>query len=176
MAKVVNDAIIRQGGATSPTIEFYQLASGRCRLWWYAFDQDGSQSGTLAVFKAPVTEDGWQKALNKAVVLAQEAIDRAFPWTSTATPKAPPAPKTPLKEAVEFLVTEILLPFSESSLYDDYMYSDDGPGFTNEKFDAAIATLQNAAAIAQAAARLVERHDEGMLTAEEWDAMRAALK
>lgn len=41
-AKIVNKVTLLNGGATSPTIELYQLASGRCRLWWYAFDQDGN--------------------------------------------------------------------------------------------------------------------------------------
>jgi len=84
--KTVNSAIIMQGGTTSPTIELYQLASGRCRLWWYCFDQDGEESETIAVFKAPATQDGWQKALNRAVALTEEAILKAHPWTTEAPP------------------------------------------------------------------------------------------
>lgn len=53
--------IFLEGGATSPTVELYRLPSGRCRLWWYCFDQDGRTSRTIATFKSP----SWKKAREK---------------------------------------------------------------------------------------------------------------
>ena len=57
--KIVNKVTLLNGGATSPTIELYQLASGRCRLWWYAFDQDGEESETIALFNCK----DWKRAV-----------------------------------------------------------------------------------------------------------------
>ena len=46
-SQVINRVTLHSGGATSPTFELYQLASGRCRLWAYWFDQDGQQRETI---------------------------------------------------------------------------------------------------------------------------------
>jgi len=76
---VVHKVTIRNGGATDPTVEFYQLKSGRCRLWWYCYDQDGGESGTLAVFKTGTSEDDWQKAISRAVNITNDIIKRGKP-------------------------------------------------------------------------------------------------
>ena len=64
---VINRVTLHSGGATSPTFELYQRASGRCRLWAYCFDQDGQQSETIAAFQ----EEDWAKARLKAKDAAQ---------------------------------------------------------------------------------------------------------
>ena len=67
---VINRVTLHCGGATSPTFELYQLASGRCRLWAYCFDQDGQQSETIAAFH----ERDWAKAQRKAKELLTAAL------------------------------------------------------------------------------------------------------
>src|SRR5260370_39343375 len=61
-SRVINRVTLHSGGATSPTFELYQLASGRCRLWAYCFDQDGQHSETVAAFH----EEDWRKAQQRA--------------------------------------------------------------------------------------------------------------
>jgi len=72
-AKIVNKVTLLNGGATSPTIELYQLASGRCRLWWYAFDQDGAESRTIAVFNCK----DWKRAVEIGREKAKALVDAA---------------------------------------------------------------------------------------------------
>ena len=60
-SQVTNKIVLLEGGATAPTVELYQRASGRCRLWWYCFDQDGMESETIATFHAK----DWSAALRK---------------------------------------------------------------------------------------------------------------
>ena len=59
---LVNRIVLLSGRATAPTVELCQRESGRCRLWCYAFDQDGAVSRTIAVF----TEHDWEKVLAEA--------------------------------------------------------------------------------------------------------------
>ena len=127
---VINEAVIRNGGATSPTIEFYQIESGYCRLWWYCLGPEGSDCGTIRAWYSPTDEKGRQAALNKATRLAQAEIDRA-----RATRPMP------LAEALRFLQDEVLKPFKESSLYDDYKNESLEVGFTDEKYEAALAAI-----------------------------------
>jgi hypothetical protein len=68
--QVINRVTLRSGGATTPTFELYQLASGRCRLWAYWFDQDGQQSETIAAFH----EQDWAKAQQNAKKLLKAAL------------------------------------------------------------------------------------------------------
>lgn len=68
MPIVINRITFREGGATSPTIELYQLNSGWCRLWWYCFDQDGRHSETIARFKCA----DWEAAIKKGWQLYQD--------------------------------------------------------------------------------------------------------
>ncbi len=56
------------GGATSPTVEVYQCESGYCRVYWYAFDQDGSVRETIGTFR----EKNWSKAIERAVGMLVE--------------------------------------------------------------------------------------------------------
>ena len=58
MKIILNRTTLLNGGATSPTVVLYQLASGRCRLYWYACDQDGIESHTITAFK----EKNWKTA------------------------------------------------------------------------------------------------------------------
>lgn len=67
---IINRATLREGGATGPTIEIYQRASGRCRVWWYAFDQEGGAGGTIAAF----SEKNWQNAVERGGRLAREYV------------------------------------------------------------------------------------------------------
>lgn len=60
-SSMMRTLILRNGGATSPTVEVYQLASGRCRVWWYAFAP--SQQATIAVFYC----DDWERAKQKGL-------------------------------------------------------------------------------------------------------------
>jgi hypothetical protein len=69
-SQVINRVTLHSGGATAPTFELYQLASGRCRLWAYWFDQDGQKSETIAAFHEP----GWAKAQRKAQELLKAAL------------------------------------------------------------------------------------------------------
>jgi hypothetical protein len=71
--KVVNQVTLLRGGATSPTVVLYQLASGRCRLYWYAFDQDGLESQTIAVFKCK----DWRRAVEIGVETVSTLIAAA---------------------------------------------------------------------------------------------------
>jgi hypothetical protein len=68
--QVINRVTLHSGGATSPTFELYQLASDRCRLWAYWFDQDGQQSETIAAFH----EQDWAQAQRKAKELLKAAL------------------------------------------------------------------------------------------------------
>ena len=81
---VINRVTLRSGGATSPTFELYQLASGRCRLWSYCFDQDGQQSETIAAFH----ERDWAKAQWKANELLTATL-AAKPELGMKTPRQP---------------------------------------------------------------------------------------
>jgi hypothetical protein len=72
-APIVNRVTLRSGGATSPTVELYQRASGRCRLWCYCFDQDGMEQHTIATF----SEKGWAKAVEKGRALYQQLVAEA---------------------------------------------------------------------------------------------------
>ena len=56
---VIHRTTLHSGGATSPTVELYQRANGRCRLWAYWFDQDGQQSETIASFHEPNWANGF---------------------------------------------------------------------------------------------------------------------
>ena len=47
----------------------------------------------------------------------------------------------PLAEALRLLLDEVLLPFKESSLYDDYKNAEDAKGFTDEQYESAIAAI-----------------------------------
>lgn len=67
---VIHRTTLHSGGATSPTVELYQRASGRCRLWAYCFDQDGQQSETIASFHEP----NWAKARSKATETLKTAL------------------------------------------------------------------------------------------------------
>ena len=69
-SQVINRVTLHSGGATSPTFELYQLASDRCRLWAYWFDQDGQQSETIAAFH----EQDWAKAQLNAKELLKAAL------------------------------------------------------------------------------------------------------
>jgi hypothetical protein len=69
----VKSTVLRNGGATSPTVVLYQRASGRCRLWWYCFEQDGMERHTIATF----FEKGWEKAVEKGWTLYQEFVAEA---------------------------------------------------------------------------------------------------
>jgi hypothetical protein len=60
-AKIQNKVTLLNGSATKPTVELYQLESGRCRVWWYCFDQEGVSQGTIRTF----LETDWTKALEK---------------------------------------------------------------------------------------------------------------
>jgi len=62
-AKVLHSINLREGGATAPTVNLYQLASGRCRVWWFALDQDGQQSETITTFH----EKDWHKAIKRGM-------------------------------------------------------------------------------------------------------------
>ena len=59
---ITNSQVLINGGATSPTVEVCQRESGRCRLYWYTYDQDGSTSETLATYR----ETDWGKAVKIA--------------------------------------------------------------------------------------------------------------
>jgi hypothetical protein len=69
-SQVINRVTLHSGGATAPTFELYQLASGRCRLWAYWFDQDGQKSETIAAFHEP----DWAKAQRNAQELLKAAL------------------------------------------------------------------------------------------------------
>ena len=69
---LINRVTLHSGGATLPTFELYQRASGRCRLWAYCFDQDGQQSETIAAFQ----EENWAKARLKAEELLKAALTK----------------------------------------------------------------------------------------------------
>jgi hypothetical protein len=66
--KVLHQINLHEGGATSPTVQLYQLASGRCRVWWYALDQEGAQSETIATFQ----EKNWKKAVARGMAAFKE--------------------------------------------------------------------------------------------------------
>ena len=72
---VIHRTTLRSGGATSPTVEFYQRASGRCRLWAYWFDQDGQQGETIASFHEP----DWSSARSKATETLKLALTGGQP-------------------------------------------------------------------------------------------------
>ena len=67
-SKIIHSETLMDGGATSPTIKLYQRASGRCRLYWECYDQDGYHSETMAVF---VCRD-WTTARTRARELVEE--------------------------------------------------------------------------------------------------------
>ena len=69
---ITNSVHLREGGATGPTVELYQRQSGRCRLWWYCFDQAGMELETIAVF----IEHDWNKAVERAWRLYREFRSR----------------------------------------------------------------------------------------------------
>jgi len=61
--QIVNKLVLRQGGATSPNVEFYQFPwSGHCRLYWFCHDQDGKTEETIATFRCK----DWNKAKERA--------------------------------------------------------------------------------------------------------------
>jgi len=72
---VIHRTTLHSGGATSPTVELYQRANGRCRLWAYWFDQDGQQSETIASFHEP----NWAKARSKATETLKTALAADLP-------------------------------------------------------------------------------------------------
>jgi len=72
---VIRRVVIWEKGATDPTVELYQLKSGRCRLWWYCYDQEGRESGTLDTFKTGTSEDDWQKAIARAVKVTKKGMN-----------------------------------------------------------------------------------------------------
>lgn len=59
---IANRMTLRQGGSTSPEVEFYQLKSGRCHLFWFSYDQEGPTHDTIAVFYCT----DWKKAMERA--------------------------------------------------------------------------------------------------------------
>jgi len=61
-SKIVHRINLIEGGATSPTVELYQRASGLCKLWWYAFGQEGGTAENIASFR----EKNWKKAIERA--------------------------------------------------------------------------------------------------------------
>jgi hypothetical protein len=68
---ILNEVYFQKGGAT-PTVELYQRATGFCRLWWYCFDPD--QSETIAKF----WERNWEKAIDRGWELYQKFLDREY--------------------------------------------------------------------------------------------------
>jgi hypothetical protein len=73
MTKMLNKVTIIAGSATKPTIELYQLESGRCRLYWWCWDQDGYVEGTFLMFH----EKDWHKAVERGRKEAQEYVKQA---------------------------------------------------------------------------------------------------
>jgi hypothetical protein len=58
---ILNQITFLDGSAMSPTVDLYQRSSGRCRLWWYCWDQGGMEFETIATFK----ERDWEKAVER---------------------------------------------------------------------------------------------------------------
>jgi len=71
--KMVNKVTLIAGSATKPSIELYQLESGRCRLYWYCWDQDGYVEGTFLTFH----EKDWHKAVERGRKEAVEYVAAA---------------------------------------------------------------------------------------------------
>lgn len=61
-SQITDRETLIQGGATSPTFEVYRRESGRVRVFWYYFDQDGARAETVATFR----EADWPKAVGRA--------------------------------------------------------------------------------------------------------------
>ncbi len=68
--KLKNKVTLLNGSATRPTVELYQLASGRCRVWWYCCEQEGFVKETIATFY----EKDWTKALAKGKAALAEFL------------------------------------------------------------------------------------------------------
>ena len=102
-SQVINRVTLHSGGATSPTFELYQLASGRCRLWAYWFDQDGQQSETIAAFH----ERDWAKAQLNAKELFKAALRplaRFYVDTRLRFEEANPGPLSRMRVALRRLL------------------------------------------------------------------------
>ncbi len=59
---VIHSETLLEGGATSPTVKLFQRASGRCRLYWECYDQDGYHSETMDTFYSR----DWEAARTRA--------------------------------------------------------------------------------------------------------------
>ena len=65
--KMLNKVTLIVGSATKPSVELYQLESGRCRLYWWCC-QDGYVEGTFLIFQ----EKDWTKAVERG---RKEAVE-----------------------------------------------------------------------------------------------------
>ena len=70
MNKVINRKQLVNDGATGANVELYQRSNGRCRLFWYSFDQDGSDFGTIATFYCK----DWKAAIERGTRLLSKYI------------------------------------------------------------------------------------------------------
>jgi hypothetical protein len=61
-SKIIHKTIFYNGGTNSGTVELYQLASGRCRVWCYGLNGDGRmESLTISIFHCK----DWKQAIRK---------------------------------------------------------------------------------------------------------------
>jgi hypothetical protein len=91
------------------------------------------------------------------------------------TPKA--KRKTATQAAARFLVVEVLRPFAESSLYEDYRDCEDG-GFTDEQFDLAVGVLAKLAGLDDEPTQDQISRAMASIDAsdEEWDAIPTSVQ
>ena len=59
---ILKEITLINDGSTGASVYLYQRASGRCRLYWNALDQDGSEGGTIATF----IQKDWPQAVARA--------------------------------------------------------------------------------------------------------------